>query len=784
MNPSALTRAALAAAFCSFLAACGPGKPLPDEAKLAGKTVKDFPPAKVDVFAGMDAGVELTPEEIEGRNTWMLWTGGNERFWNLMSQEGYGLIDFLKLIDSRQRGDRFQRLGLINEPGYQSVAKADEFGLYIDQPVAGHPAGIDPEIYGLSTGIIGLRLFPNPEFDAKAKAKWDADKFYADLTYRTDPKLVRPYRVGMTCAICHVAPHPHFPPPDLENPEYKHLSATIGNQYFRNGEIFGFNLGKDDFLKQVLDSVLPGTVDTSIVATDYNNNPNIINGIFNTAERLRIAKPETVDGGALALPPGTASRPVPHVLVDGADSIGVTGALARVFVNIGTWSEEWIRCQNPIIGLRKQKELSIKGGFEQSVFWEATVEQCDNLAKYLVRAGQPIPLAEAPGGAAYLTEAPEVVDRGKLVFAENCFACHSSKQPEDGKDRPMEQFAVWSKDPAYLDWARSEVLKPDFLENNYLSIDERVPVTLVKTNAARALQDNALRGHVWGEFSSVDYKNTPSVGTIQVTDPFTGGEQPFEMRPGGPGFYRVPSLVAVWTSAPFLHNNALGNYNHDPSVKGRMEAFDDAIRKMMWPEKRDGLKSMAVATERCYFKLDPRHLPVLVKGVAGSWIGPFLAMPWLAPLAVCLPGAWLLARAGRRRGKAARWLSRGGGVLVLLLAVGLLFGNLFAAGKLGAPKLGPIPKGFPLSLLVNLDPELTKPAEVADAMGKLHRCFKQIEKDKLDDQQALALIGREAGPALLKVNKAPDFIRDRGHYFPAHLSDDDKEALIAWLKRM
>jgi hypothetical protein len=35
-----------------------------------------------------------------------------------------------------------------------------------------------------------------------------------------------------------------------------------------------------------------------------------------------------------------------------------------------------------------------------------------------------------------------------------------------------------------------------------------------------------------------------------------------------------------------LHNNSLGLFNNDPSVDGRLLAFDDAIRKLLWPEKR------------------------------------------------------------------------------------------------------------------------------------------------------------------------------------------------------
>jgi hypothetical protein len=37
-------------------------------------------------------------------------------------------------------------------------------------------------------------------------------------------------------------------------------------------------------------------------------------------------------------------------------------------------------------------------------------------------------------------------------------------------------------------------------------------------------------------------------------------------------------------------------------------------------------------------------------------------------------------------------------------------------------------------------------------------------------------------PMLMKANKCPDFIEDRGHLFGTELSDADKRALIALLK--
>ena len=60
------------------LAASGPL----DEAKLAGRDAASFPPADEDYFKGMDNGVALTPDEVKGRNMWLVWTGGDDRFWD------------------------------------------------------------------------------------------------------------------------------------------------------------------------------------------------------------------------------------------------------------------------------------------------------------------------------------------------------------------------------------------------------------------------------------------------------------------------------------------------------------------------------------------------------------------------------------------------------------------------------------------------------------------------------------------------------------------------------
>src|SRR3974390_179836 len=77
----------------------------------------DFPPAGVDYFRAMDGGVVLAKPEIRGRNTWLMWTAGNQAFWDYLAGHSFGTFDLLKMIESRERPHRFATFGVMNEPG-------------------------------------------------------------------------------------------------------------------------------------------------------------------------------------------------------------------------------------------------------------------------------------------------------------------------------------------------------------------------------------------------------------------------------------------------------------------------------------------------------------------------------------------------------------------------------------------------------------------------------------------------------------------------------------------
>src|SRR5262249_41485504 len=136
----------------------------------------------------------------------------------------------------------------------------------------------DPKVYGYPSGVVGLRVFPNPEFKGEAKARWNPELYYSDTRegreYATRPDTIRPYRVGMSCGFCHITAHPLNPPDDPNMPKWENLSTNIGNQFMRIRSVFGNILRPDNYLYHVFDAQLPGAVDTSGYPSDNNNNPN------------------------------------------------------------------------------------------------------------------------------------------------------------------------------------------------------------------------------------------------------------------------------------------------------------------------------------------------------------------------------------------------------------------------------------------------------------------------------------------------------------------------------
>ena len=854
-----------------------------DEAATAGLTGAHFKPAAEDYFARMDKGLllkpapgapypdqineiaalaKLPPEEvrqaaIRGQDAWIVWTGGNDRFWDFAAKNTIGSFDLLKTVSSHPsqyygRDNRFRWLGLINEPCFTKPTGPDpaRFGLWLDRRDPACPA--DPfadakaypgvaigargktqatgSYYGEPTGIIGLRLFPNPDFDAAAAKRWDPVRYYTDPDYYNDHDLVRPYRVGMSCAFCHVGPNPINPPQNPEAPRWEELTSNPGAQYYWVERIFFWNTrprsepgvpapNEANFLFQLFHTNPPGSLDTSLVSSDYMNNPRTMNAVYEVGARLALARQlgiEKLEGGekdnaqfqdypqtaAFAGLYDAAKGTVAsmRVLKDRADSVGALGALNRVYLNIGLFSEEWLLHFRPFLGGQKISAIRIADARKNSAYWQATEKMTPDMAIFFLVTARADHLADAPGGKALLdARDPAQVLRGKEVFAETCAACHSSRQPDpppqSGVDQGIcagggagpryrecwDRYRAWTLGDDYKARMRAIATAPGFVEGNYFSTERRVPIDVVGTNTCSAIATNGLAGDIWDNFTSSSYKALPPPKPVTVHHPVSGAASTFQPLGNGRGYLRPASLVSLWSTAPYLLNNSVGHDSYDkpyaagygggaascpaaddddpdlPCVANRLNLFETSIRQMLWPQTRRKDNLTTEPVPGYIYRLSAPTCVMVPKGFAPPLIRD---------------NARLLSRL-------APWL----------------------VTPDGAVRIGPFPRDFPINALLNT--QLLPDNDEPDMLGHLLRMARssptllgairqlggRCSAAELADpaiQADAERIVRETGlvDTLVGLSKCPDYVVNKGHEFGADLSDPDKEALISFLKEI
>jgi hypothetical protein len=540
-------------------------------------------------------------------------------------------------------------------------------------------------------------------------------------------------------------------------------------------------------------------MDTSLISTDSINNPRTMNAVYDFPSRMGLAAKlwhEQLAGGELDnkqfndfvkegpltgfFAKTSASAAVvhtPHVLKDGADSVGLLGALNRVYLNIGVFSEEWLLHFKPVIGGQPITPIRIADAQKNSGYWQATEAGTLSTALFFLKAARPDRLKDAPGGAHFLDANAATLDRGKTVFADTCARCHSSKgpTPPDSLGLSPERCAGadylgcfkkywgWTQTDEFKAAMREIVKAPDFLDSNYLSTEARIPVTLLRTNACSPLATNALGGNIWDNFSSHSYKALPSVGTITISDPFDGHPIAYPMPGGGRGYTRVPSLISLWSTSPFLLNNSVGPFYIDPSVESRVKGFDASIEQMLWPAKRDQDAVFGAKVKGTIDRTSVRSHLIIPAGYVPEGLRP-------------LQG----------------WAHR------------LLPGLVDAGGTI---EIGKIPKGMPVGLLSNVKLHAEGGDDKVDHFKNLAEFGLKLTGDlatlpeSATDAELLAKFAN-LKPQLMSLSKCPDLVVNRGHYFGTEefnrqdglsaderafgkepeLNDDDRRGLIAFLK--
>ncbi|AZZ35954.1 hypothetical protein CIK05_03815 [Bdellovibrio sp. qaytius] len=820
---------------------------------------------------------------VKGRNNWIAWSGGNDRFWDYLSDSTIGSLDFLKLVsnDPQQpysRSNRWEEIGLVNEPCFEKNTQPmpERWGLLLDKRIVSADCPAEPfsdakkypgvklgargatltykgqpkvlevgSFYGLPSGVVGLRLFTNPEFDAKAAAKWDANRYYNDPSYYSDPSLVKPYRVGMSCAFCHVGPNPVNQPANFNSPKWANLSSNVGAQYFWFDRVFNFNYKRnvDNFIYQLSHTARPGALDTSLVSSDQINNPRTMNAVYELAARMHAAAKfgnwekllgdENLNAQFSKLAFVPKSSPLrtftssdssmvlsPRVLKDGSDSVGVLGALNRVYVNIGLFSEHWLENFTPVIGGSSITPFQIKKAEANSGYWQANVQQTPDLALFFLVATRKDSLALAPNGTKYLKDIEsEQVTLGKKLFANNCAACHSSKLPEKAYsifNRPecvgagylkcWNQYVELTKTTEFHTEMEKIVLAKDFLKDNFLTTDVRVPMTAVDTNLCSSIATNAIKDNIWDNFASSSYKALPTVGTFRVNYPLTlksGSSnlveltaEEIEVPAGGRGYLRPPSLVSIWATAPFFQNNSLGKFDLRGTVEGRLASFEDSIKRLLNPDLRgEVLRPGEVPVQ--YTSVYGDKIPgVMDVTTADSYLKiPIKFVPFLLKTAVFKS---IIANGGK--------FEKQGDEFVITYTKEALEKPVIAANEVfkkdkrkvaqyDAPmdeaitqeqnagtvlKLGPIPAGTPVNLIANIDltyagakldvlfaPKTVLQAQyqLIDAVTSLTRATFEIKFKGLKGNEARDRFMELAGKDLIQTSKCTDMTVNRGHYF-------------------
>jgi len=529
--------------------------------------------------------------------------------------------------------------------------------------------------FGTSTGALGIRKFPNPRFDPEkwkavnggfgGNAGWAGFDRRMDSTTGiesdsrvsklADASIEPPFLIGTSCGSCHIAFDPLKPPADPAHPKWENIKGLVGNQYTRMSELLGSGMHKSALEYQMFAHARPGVTDTSAISHDQVNNPGTINALINVAQRP-VFKGEAVskwrkvaecgaekDEGKCWCEPGRQGKcwqfstrsddvtpvflagtkvdlpGIHHILKGGEDSTGAHEAIQRVYFNIGSCSEQcWV---NHFTDMRQVDPE--QRGFGQTPFnvgqcrrdcpnFRAVEDRLQNILDFFASAESDetdlhVARANARKLPAY-SRADLVADldkefgkgavaRGQTVFAENCARCHSSIPEAEGGPFKSRDFAAPND-------AHPRKVRADFLGN-----DQATPVTEVGTFRCRALHSNHMAGHLYMEYGNEAMRGRAVVPDIPEQN---------ALKNGGRGYMRNVSLVNVWATAPFMHNNAIGPeicgkpankandfhraryagddntllasqpdcLRYDPSVDGRFDLYKRSMHELLHPAAR------------------------------------------------------------------------------------------------------------------------------------------------------------------------------------------------------
>ena len=251
--------------------------PVLDEARQAGLPAKHFLDhvADEDYFHDMDGGDRAHPRRDQGpqhlarvdrRQRSPLGRAVHRELRHpRLPQDGRRSHPGLKF----SRDNRWNYLGLVNEPCFEKATgpDPDRFGLWLDKRRAdcppdpfenetkypGVPIGARGKnraapapIYGYATGIVGLRLFPNPAFDEAAAQEVGRRALLhrPDLLPVEGPRAALPRRHVVRASATSGRTRSSRRP-TRRTRSWENLSSNVGAQYFWVDRIFDWEREPD-----------------------------------------------------------------------------------------------------------------------------------------------------------------------------------------------------------------------------------------------------------------------------------------------------------------------------------------------------------------------------------------------------------------------------------------------------------------------------------------------------------------------------------------------------------
>ena len=200
-----------------------------------------------------------------------------------------------------------------------------------------------------------------------------------------------------------------------------------------------------------------------------------------------------------------------------------------------------------------------------------------------------------------------------------------------------------------------------------------------------------------------------------------------ELPAGGRGYTRPPSLVSLWSTAPFLLNNTVGPFDPSPSVEARMRSFEPRSSRCSGPS---GARRTPSSATRC-----PAWSSTAPRRAATSRSRRAILPDLLAAAAQAFRDE-LRSFIGAATSRSARF-----------------------------------PKGVPVNLVANIDLRRRWACRpVAARRTKLRRRTwssgrpRPASSPRTPGRRLRAAFADLVEP-MLELSKCPDFVVNRGHYF-------------------